>query len=76
MCNSSLLWGVGEGGMLGDGVKKRKKQWYVPSANCLLVIGIKRPTYVCYHTGELTPGKVGFFSASAESQRRSFLSQQ
>ncbi len=48
----------------------------VPSANCLLVIGIKRPTYVCYHTGELTPGKVGFFSASAESQRRSFLSQQ
>lgn len=57
-------------------LRKEKKQWYVPSANCLLVIGIKRPTSVCYHTGELTPGKVGFFSASAESQRRSFLSQQ
>lgn len=34
MCNSALLRGVGEGGMLRDGVKKRKKA--VVRAKCQL----------------------------------------
>lgn len=49
-------------------VPSMKKNICMCQVRLFLLIGINRPTSLCYHTGELIPGKM-FFSFSASKAR-------